>query len=104
MIPIVNDPPKSDYEGGASCDNFLTSHPQLLTRMQWSEQQAKWLAAGLSIEVTTSKAVADLKGEIEKLCSKTVCNQETLQLKSTLLVALHKVETTSKDALANTMR
>lgn len=59
--------------GGAVCDNFLTSNQVILDQLQWEELQASWIGAGQSVECTSSQTVADIKGELEKLCSKTPC-------------------------------
>lgn len=63
-----------DY--GAVCDNFLTTKPQTLTKAQWDAMQNSWNAQGYAVECTTSKAIGDIKTEIEQLCSVTRCDYE----------------------------
>lgn len=60
---------------GATCDNLLTDNQVILTEMEWVFLQQKWG----TIECTQSQTVGDIKAEIEKLCSKTPCDENTKQ-------------------------
>ena len=58
---------------GAVCDNFLTDKQLVLDEQGWLALQASWQKAGNATECTSSATLGDIKGEIEKLCSKTSC-------------------------------
>lgn len=79
---------------GAVCDNFLTSNHEILDKAAWEIRQTEWIAAGNSVECTTSKSVGDIKGEIEKLCSVARCDR---QIKAKIMKALTKIEALGKD-------
>lgn len=68
-------------QGGAVCDNFLSSNQLILSEHQWQALQMDWMSQGMSVQCTNSQAVGDYKAEIEKLCSKTPCSYD---LKKTL--------------------
>lgn len=59
---------------GAVCDSFLTSNQQILTQDQWVAMQISWQSQGQAIECTTSQTFADIKAELEKLCSESDCS------------------------------
>lgn len=59
---------------GAVCDNFLTSDQKILNEADWGILQMQWESQGQALECTTSSAVANLKRELEQLCSKTACD------------------------------
>lgn len=81
---------------GAVCDSFLTSHQQILTQAQWDILQGEWENGGNAVECTPSSAVANLKQELELLCSKTACDYQTVQ--SAINEALDKLTTTGEAA------
>jgi hypothetical protein len=65
---------------GASCDDFLTSNPQLLNADQWQQKLSAWLADGSVIECTPSKTMIDIKVFIEDTCSQITCDEATKQV------------------------
>jgi hypothetical protein len=73
---------------GASCDNLLTSNPQLLDEAHWQALQAAWLTAGSVLECTGSKSMLAMKVLIEDVCSQYPCDEAT---KTKIVVALEKV-------------
>ena len=74
-LPTETDPYPEPL--GAACDNFLTSAPLTLTRQEWYQMQESWIAEGQAVECTKSSTLGDIKGEIEKLCSRTKCDYNT---------------------------
>ena len=82
--------------GGANCDNFLTSHQQILSELEWQTMMSTWEQAGSVVECTVSDSVGDLKAEIEQLCSKTKCDYQTVQA---IYAALDKMIAVKKSTL-----
>ena len=74
-IPTAEDPFPAPL--GATCDDFLTSQPETLDRAGWFNRQASWNAAGYAVECMTSDTIGNIKAEIEKLCSRTPCDEDT---------------------------
>jgi hypothetical protein len=64
---------------GASCDWFLHKDPQTLNEAQWQALILSWQSQGQALECTTSGALAQLKAEIEQLCSSAPCSDDTQQ-------------------------
>ena len=73
---------------GAVCDSYLTDNHLVLTESQWVELQNSWMASGQTVECTSSQTIADIKAELEKLCSVTSCSYETKQIIKNLKKAL----------------
>lgn len=86
----IPEPNPTDF--GAMCDNFLIKNQLLLTKAQWSDTQKLWIkeAAGVSCVPTT--AIANLKKEVEKLCSVANCNHV---LKALVIAGLDRLQATS---------
>lgn len=57
---------------GAVCDNFLTSNQLILDEIQWTILKDSWQV----VECTSYASLADMKAEVEKLCSVTKCTYE----------------------------
>jgi hypothetical protein len=57
------------------CDNFLSSNQAILTDSEWLALQTQWGATFCEAQ----SSFADLKTEIEELCSKTACDYPTQQ-------------------------
>lgn len=83
---------------GAACDNFLTHKPVTLNQTDWEALQASWMAKGWAIEVTESDAVGNLKLEIEQLCSKTTCDEDTSNTVQALVQTLSRMQETATRA------
>jgi hypothetical protein len=82
----------------AACDNFLTKKPQTLNPAQWEVLQQQWILKGWALEVTESDTVGNIKTELEQLCSKTACDDETSQAVDDLVQVLAKMQNTAKKA------
>lgn len=83
--------PFKDLHGldiGASCDDFLTSNPELLSQDQWRQKQVGWLSQGGVTECTPSTTMINLKVFIEQTCSQVTCDEKTV---NALTSALQKV-------------
>jgi len=78
---------------GASCDNLLTSNPQLLDAAGWTQLQAVWLANGGIPECTASTSMTGLKVFIENVCSQYPCDYATEQK---IISSLKKIEKLGK--------
>jgi hypothetical protein len=76
---------------GAVCDNFLTSNQLILNEAQWIALQATWQSAGNATECTSSSTLGDIKGELEKLCSKTPCTYEQAQQVKTAVANIDRM-------------
>lgn len=76
---------------GATCDQFLTANQQILDEAQWQALQLAWIQSGQAIECTQSQTVADLKAEVEKLCSKTLCTYATAQAVRAVVSGLDRI-------------
>ena len=76
---------------GATCDNFLTSNQRILDQIQWEAQQKAWGA----MDCMGSIDVANLKTEIEKLCSKETCTQEEKKAREALNDGLERIQSIS---------
>ncbi len=63
---------------------------------QWLALQQEWWKSGNVTECTTSGALGDLKGAIEKLCSKAPCDYETAEKIKLLVGILDKVKKTNQ--------
>ncbi len=73
-------PPTQDpLIGGAVCDNFLTSNQLTLNRTQWQALKDTWESQGDAVVSIRSSDLANLKAEIEKLCSTTSCTYQQIQ-------------------------
>lgn len=72
-----------------SCDWFLHSDPQTLTDQQWSDLQAQWLSQGLATECINSDALGSIKSEIEDLCSRVSCDEET---KDAIIAGIERIQ------------
>lgn len=83
--------------GGVDCDNFLTANQQILSEVQWQAMMTQWENAGEVVECTTSGAVGELKAEIEKLCTKTNCDYQTVQA---IYAALNRMIAVEKNTIA----
>ncbi len=75
---------------GADCDDFFNSNPQSLNEDQWLQQIIVWQNDGQALECTTSGAVANIKAEVEKLCSASPCDQNTTQARQVILNGLNR--------------
>lgn len=84
--------------GGANCNDFYNAHPQQLDKIGYINLLASWVSAGYAIEVTNSKAVSDIKSELEKLCSEVACNQDAVALRDKILSGINRVEKTAATA------
>lgn len=62
-------------DGSAVCDNFLTDNQQILTEAQWLTLQAQW---GV-VECVSANDLANVKIELEQLCSVAKCSYPTQQ-------------------------
>jgi hypothetical protein len=71
--PIPTLPGECRGSAGAACDNFLNAYPRDLDGAQWEAEQEAWEAKGCVVEETNSCFTAQLKGEIEKLCTIAKC-------------------------------
>lgn len=86
----------------AACDNFLKHNPKTLSAAEWAALQADWLSKGWALEVTESDAVGTLKAEIEQLCSKTECTQDTQDSVAAVVETLSRMQSTA--SLARTLQ
>lgn len=90
-------PPYKDPETGATvylgavCDNFLTANQLILDESAWQKLQESWRTTGQSTECTNSNTIGDIKGELEKLCSRTRCSYKMLSAIRTGNRSLSKV-------------
>lgn len=75
--PIPNVVSDTPPDFGAACDQFLKSNQQILTHDQWVATQRAWISHGNGVNCIPSGALADLKKEIEKLCSVAKCDYAT---------------------------
>jgi hypothetical protein len=82
-----------------ACDNFLSSNPQTLTGQQWLSQVVASEASGIAPECTTSQALADMKAEVEKLCSEQKCDDQTQAMVTNLVNGLTKIHAKAQQAL-----
>lgn len=80
VIPVI---------GGCVCDDLLDSNQTTLTPQQCQDFQGAIFSSGQSVIITNSGAIADFKEEIEKLCSRTKCDEQTQQA---LVNGLNKIE------------
>lgn len=58
---------------GAVCDYFLHSEQEILDETQWIDKQASWGSS----ECMSTQSFANIKIELEQLCSKTKCSDQT---------------------------
>jgi hypothetical protein len=93
--PIPNTVTDSPPDFGAACDNFLTSNQLILTHVQWVATQASWIKAGSGVECVPTSAIANLKKEVEKLCSVAKC---TYTQKAILMAGLDRLAATATTA------
>jgi hypothetical protein len=56
--------------------HFLSTKQQILTNEEWQKKILSMIVQGYSLECTFSNTIANVKEEIEKLCSKTDCEYE----------------------------
>lgn len=63
------------FVGGATCDNLMTRNQINLSEIEWKDKMTEWGTT----DCTASVNVADLKAELEKLCSKASCTVEEKQ-------------------------
>jgi hypothetical protein len=95
---IHNFPLCAPYPGGnsgAHCDDFLTSNPQRLSDVQWKALQASWKVT----QCTSDQAAVWLKGEIEKLCSVTVCTYDQAQMVNQISQEVGRTIRSNREAL-----
>lgn len=85
--------PPPPFNMGAACDNFLTANARFLSEEQWMQWQNDLVTAGKAVECTSSDNIANIKAEIEKLCSVANCDYPTLQK---ILKGLSKIEVLGK--------
>lgn len=85
---------------GAVCDNFITHKPETLSESEWQARIISWEAKGWALECTTSDAVGNLKSELEQLCSRTTCDNDTSDAVRMVVGVLSKMENTAKKAKA----
>jgi hypothetical protein len=81
---------------GAVCDQFLHSNQKIIDHDTWVVTQKNWLSQSNGISCVPSSAVANLKKEVEKLCSVAKCDYNT---KQTILSGLERMQTTATLAL-----
>lgn len=86
--------------GMAACDHFLKHDPKTLSAEEWAALKASWLAKGWVLEVTESDAVGTLKQELEELCSKTQCNEDTSDSVNAVVGTLSRMQDTASRARA----
>jgi hypothetical protein len=84
---------------GADCDNFLTSAPQSLTEAQWEALEASWNAAGSAVECIQSASLAQLKGELEKLCTTGKCTYQEAEAFKTFFLKIQRDEAVVREKL-----
>lgn len=89
-IPNVMSPTPPDL--GAVCDQFLVSNQQILSHDEWVATQAQWNAEGKGVECVPTSAIADLKKEVEKLCSVVKCNYI---IKQKIIAGLERLQATA---------
>jgi hypothetical protein len=61
---------------GAACDNFLTANQQILTGPEYEQELEAWESNQCVVEVTNSCYLAEMKAELEKLCSLATCTTD----------------------------
>lgn len=83
-------------DGMSACDDFLDSNPAVLNQAQWDAYVASLLAQGQVLECIPSNSIGDIKGAIEKLCSKVTCDYQTQQV---IISGLKKIEAQGKQNL-----
>jgi hypothetical protein len=86
---------------GAFCNNFYNNNAQRLNAAGWEALQRAWIAKGLAIEVTNSQAIADIKGELEKLCSVTDCNEDQQEKVQKAIGGLNRILSTGSMSLTS---
>lgn len=93
-------PSESMQNLGAACDNFMTANQRILDPDEWITEQKLWLDNGDVVECTSSGSIANLKAEIEKLCSRTACNYDAKQAVNTALQGLDRMLEVGKKSLS----
>lgn len=83
---------------GAVCDNLFAKNPETLSEAEWEARILSWESKGWALECTESDAVGNLKKEIELLCSKTPCNEDTVSAIQVVVQVLGKMQKTAKKA------
>lgn len=59
---------------GCACDYMLTSHQEILSETDCQALKNSWMTGGQAVMITPSGTLGDIKGELEKLCSRTRCS------------------------------
>lgn len=73
----------AEYPGGnigARCTDFLTHTNVSLDNTAWQNMKAQWNKDGDAVECTRSSSLAQIKGEIEKMCGQVTCDQRAQQM------------------------
>jgi hypothetical protein len=87
--PVPNFVSETPPDYGAVCDQFLVPNQKIISHDEWVTTQKLWLAAGNGISCVPSSAIANLKKEVEKLCSVANCKYSELK---TIIAGLDRMQ------------